>query len=76
MKRETTPPRSKTSTLINALCVLAYEIESPDGVANAAIAEAAERLEEMRRLLCDASKRQGGRMWSPEFKHAVDRATA
>lgn len=35
-----------TSTLIKALRILARDIQSDDGVANAAIAEAAERLEE------------------------------
>lgn len=40
-------PRTPTPTLIAALRTLAAEIQSPDGVANAAIAEAADRLEEM-----------------------------
>ena len=39
--------KSSTETLINALHILAQEIESPDGVANQAIAEAAERLQEL-----------------------------
>ena len=39
--------KSSTETLIKALEVLAQEIQSPDGVANAAIAEAAERLREL-----------------------------
>ena len=39
--------KSSTETLINALQILAQEIESPDGVANQAIAEAAERLQEL-----------------------------
>jgi hypothetical protein len=42
-----TAPRSSTETLVAALRVLAAEIQSPDGVANAAIAEAADRLEEL-----------------------------
>ena len=37
--------KTNTQTLAAALRILAQEIESPDGVANAAIAEAAERLE-------------------------------
>ena len=37
--------KSSTETLIKALQILAQEIESPDGVANQAIAEAAERLQ-------------------------------
>ena len=39
--------RTKTLTLAGALDVLAAEIQSADGVANAAIAEAAERLREL-----------------------------
>ena len=39
--------KSSTETLIKALQILAQEIESPDGVANQAIAEAAERLQEL-----------------------------
>lgn len=39
------PPYSSTETLINALRALARDIVSEDGAANAAIAEAAERLD-------------------------------
>jgi ribosomal protein L37E len=39
--------RSSTETLVAAMRVLARDIESGDGVANAAISEAAERLEEL-----------------------------
>ena len=39
--------KSSTGTIIKALEVLAQEIQSPDGAANAAIAEAAERLQEL-----------------------------
>lgn len=39
--------KSSTETLIAALRVLANDIQSQDGVANAAIAEAADRLEEL-----------------------------
>jgi len=49
--------KTKTETLIKALRILANDIESEDGVANAAIAEAAQRLEdlhEMNRKLLDA----------------------
>jgi hypothetical protein len=38
---------SKTETIIGALRVLANDIQSQDGVANAAIAEAADRMEEL-----------------------------
>ena len=39
--------RSKTETIIGALRVLANNIQSGDGLANAAIAEAADRIEEL-----------------------------
>ena len=44
-------PRTDTLTLAAAMDVLAKEIESGDGVANAAIAEAAARLRELDRLV-------------------------
>ena len=40
-------PRTDTRTLIKALYILARDIESGDGVANAAIAEGARRIEEL-----------------------------
>lgn len=40
-------PKTETKVLIQALRILARDIQSGDGVANAAIAEAADRLEEM-----------------------------
>jgi hypothetical protein len=39
--------RTETETIIGALRVLANDIQSGDGVANAAIAEAADRMEEL-----------------------------
>ncbi|NCC41382.1 MAG: hypothetical protein EOM21_18545 [Gammaproteobacteria bacterium] len=48
--------RSSTETLIAAMRVLAVDIQSEDGVANAAIAEAAERLLELRDALEKAQK--------------------
>lgn len=39
---------STTTTLIDALRILSTDIVSDDGIANAAIAEAADRLESMR----------------------------
>ena len=39
--------KTKTKTLIKALRILAKDIESDDGVANACVAEAADRLEEL-----------------------------
>ena len=40
---------TETKTIIEALRILARDIQSEDGVANAAIAEAADRLEELAR---------------------------
>ena len=42
-----TPQATALPTLISAMKVLARDIESPDGVANAAIAEAAQRLHDL-----------------------------
>lgn len=39
--------RTDTQTLIDAMRILARDIESGDGIANACIAEAADRLEEL-----------------------------
>jgi hypothetical protein len=39
--------KTNTETLIKALHILANDIETEDGVANAVIAEAAQRLEEL-----------------------------
>lgn len=44
-------PRSSTTTLVKALRELSKTIQSDDGVANAAIAEAAERLRELHEAL-------------------------
>jgi len=44
--------KTDTQTLIAAMRLLAKDIETDDGVANAAIAEAADRLDEMRKALC------------------------
>ena len=49
-----TTPRSSTLTLIVATAKLAYDIESDDGIANAAIAEASNRLSDLRRLVNEA----------------------
>ena len=43
--------RSKTTTLIQAMRILATDIQSEDGVANAAISEAADRMEELLELV-------------------------
>ena len=46
--------KTPTQTLAAALRILANDIESPDGVANAAILEAAERLEELHEAITAA----------------------
>ena len=51
--------KSKTSTLVFALRILSKDIKSEDGVANAAILEASERLEEMRKMLVDLHEKAG-----------------
>ena len=43
----TTPRKTSTPTLVSALRILAGEIESPDGVANMAIGEGADRINEL-----------------------------
>jgi hypothetical protein len=50
----TTPPRSSTSTIIHALQILARDIQSQDGVATAALLEAADRLKELHEALDDS----------------------
>lgn len=45
------PPRSSTATLHAALNILARDLQTDDGVANAAIAEAAQRLAELSRCV-------------------------
>jgi hypothetical protein len=42
-------PRSSTDTLIRAVRILAHGIQTDDGVANAALFEAADRLEELKK---------------------------
>jgi hypothetical protein len=46
-------PKTDTLILIKAMRRLADDIQSEDGVANAAIAEAADRLEELRSKVMD-----------------------
>jgi len=45
--------KTKTKTLIKALRILSRDIESDDGVANACVAEAADRLEELENKIDD-----------------------
>lgn len=54
--------------------VIADEIQSDDGVANAAIAEAALRLSELSSLLRKAAGPMSYGHWSSDFRALVDRA--
>lgn len=56
MERMTTEPRTETFVLVSALRELAQTIISDDGIANAAIAEAAERLSEHDAAMPDAAR--------------------
>lgn len=53
-----TDRRSDTETIIAALDVLAREIHSNDGVANAALAEGAQRLRDMQRKVAEFRERK------------------
>ena len=78
--------RSSTETLIAALRVLARDIQSEDGVANAAIAEGAERMHElsaMTRRLVDIMERDDAEQFmdadpvtSEEWFGAIEAAKA
>lgn len=54
---------SDTATLISALRILARDIQSEDGVANACIAEAADRIEQLNAL---ATEQLGINPWCTE----------
>lgn len=53
ISRHIKPHSTSTETLVRALRVLAQDIHSDDGVANAAIAEAADRLEDQHIQICN-----------------------
>ena len=46
-------PRTSTTTLVVAMHALERDIQSPDGVANAVIREAGDRLSELQLILMD-----------------------
>jgi hypothetical protein len=69
------PKRAKTSTIEQAMRILAADIHSEDGTANAAILEAAERLAEMRTLLTMASGDWSIERWPTHFRRKVRLAT-
>ena len=65
--------RSSTTTLISALRILARDIKSDDGVANAAIAEAADRLEELSRENARLQMELNASREDAEFRHEQNR---
>jgi hypothetical protein len=65
-------PRTNTRTLIAAMRALASDIESPDGIANAAILEAAERLDEMRSLMINADFTEMSEWFQAAVKEAIE----
>jgi hypothetical protein len=70
-------PRTSTPTIIAAMRALARDIESPDGVANAAILEAADRLDKVNHLLRCAQTVENLRdepSWPGWLRSAVDEA--
>lgn len=52
--------KSDTKTIIAAMRILARDIQSGDGVANSAIAEAADRLEELQARVDELEADEGG----------------
>jgi hypothetical protein len=67
-----TTPRTSTPTLIAAMRALARDIDSPDGVANAAILEAAERMDEMRSLMINADFTEMSEWFQAAVKEAIE----
>ena len=68
---------SSTQTLIEALRILARDIESGDGIANACIAEAADRLEGYAERLAELESQKA--FWEQAFnemKHQRDEVVA
>lgn len=65
-------PRSSTTTIIAAMRALARDIDSPDVVANAAILEAAERMEEMRSLMINADFTEMSEWFQAAVKEAIE----
>jgi|GEM_PF-1176636 len=66
--------RATTSTIAGAMRILAADIQSDDGIATAAILEAAERLDELATLLRQAAGPMSHERWSSGFRAKVARA--
>ena len=66
--------RATTSTIAGAMRILAADIQSDDGIATAAILEAAERLDELATLLRQAAGPMSHERWSSGFRAKVAKA--
>ena len=66
--------RSSTATIVHAMRILEDDIKSDDGIANGAIAEAADRIEELVALLSKAAGPMSHERWSTAFRDKVKRA--
>lgn len=65
-------PKTDSKTLAMALRILSRQIQSPDGIANAAIAEAADRIDEQAeriRLLTEAGDAMAKECHIIDLKH-------
>lgn len=49
--------KTNVKTLIKALRILSEDIQSDDGIANACIAEAADRIEELQEKVCELNRK-------------------
>lgn len=65
-------PRSSTPTLISAMRALARDIDSEEWVAEAAILEAAERMDEMRSLMINADFTEMSEWFQAAVKEAIE----
>lgn len=66
--------RARTTTIIKAMRILAAEIQSEDGIANAAILEAADRMQELVKLLEEVSGPPSYGRWSLTLRKRVESA--
>lgn len=63
-----TAPRSSTDTLIAALMILSRHVQTEDGVFNSALAEAAQRLGELRELVVATLPLVKAQEWRDGFR--------
>lgn len=62
-----TAPRSSTGTLIAAMMILSRHVQTDDGVFNAALAETAQRLGELREIVIAALPMVQAQEWREGF---------